>query len=493
MKITTLNIGSLPASYGIVLGRRGENEATQIIFDVSSLVSTYGDGSAVLMVKRPTDTDAYPAVIDRDGNTVVWTITTTETEVKGSGKCELFWYIGEALAKSIVFRTVVMEDIGAVVSEPPDPYESWVDSLTELGAEAQEYARQAASSADDAEAAAAQITGMTADAETLPVGAEATASYSDGVMHFGIPTGPAGPQGPQGEQGPQGVQGETGPVGAAGPQGERGPQGIQGPPGATGPKGDTGATGPKGDTGDTGEQGPAGVGVPAGGSAGQVLAKASGTDYDTEWINQSGGGGGTSDYNDLSNKPSIGGVTLSGNKTPAQLGLAAASDIPTVPVQSVNGKTGAVVLGASDVGALPDDTAIPSKTSDLTNDSGYVNASGAASAAPVQSVNGKTGTVVLNASDVGAGTYSKPSTGIPASDMSSAVQTSLGKADTALQTAPVTSVNGNTGAVVLTIPSTAADVGAIAAPSSPATGAFLVYNGSAWVAQTLATWQGGSY
>ena len=45
-----------------------------------------------------------------------------------------------------------------------------------------------------------------------------------------------------------------------------------------------------------------------------------------------------------------------------------------------------------------------------------------------------------------------------------------------------------------TIPSTASDVGAIAAPASPATGAFLVYDGSAWVAQTLSTWQnGGSY
>lgn len=38
-------------------------------------------------------------------------------------------------------------------------------------------------------------------------------------------------------------------------------------------------------------------------------------------------------------------------------------------VDSVNGKTGDVVLDASDVGALPDDTDIPSKTSDLTNDS----------------------------------------------------------------------------------------------------------------------------
>lgn len=34
---------------------------------------------------------------------------------------------------------------------------------------------------------------------------------------------------------------------------------------------------------------------------------------------------------------------------------------------------------------------------------------------------------------------------------------------------------------------------AILAPSNPTTGAFLTWNGSAWVAQTLATWQGGSY
>lgn len=43
------------------------------------------------------------------------------------------------------------------------------------------------------------------------------------------------------------------------------------------------------------------------------------------------------------------------------------------------------------------------------------------------------------------------------------------------------------------IPSTASDVGAIAAPSSPATGSFLVYDGSGWSAQTLSTWEGGNY
>ena len=49
----------------------------------------------------------------------------------------------------------------------------------------------------------------------------------------------------------------------------------------------------------------------------------------------------------------------------------------------------------------------------------------------VESVNGKTGVVVLTASDVGA--YVKPSGGIPKTDLASGVQTSLGKADSAYQ------------------------------------------------------------
>jgi hypothetical protein len=61
------------------------------------------------------------------------------------------------------------------------------------------------------------------------------------------------------------------------------------------------------------------------------------------------------------------------------------------PVQSVNTQTGAVVLGPSDVGAYPD-----------TNPSGFVDATQAAAAAPVQSVNTQTGAVTLSASDVGA-------------------------------------------------------------------------------------------
>jgi hypothetical protein len=52
-------------------------------------------------------------------------------------------------------------------------------------------------------------------------------------------------------------------------------------PGATGPAGPAGPAGP------TGAQGVPGVGVPVGGSTGQVLAKVDGVDYNTEWVDQS--------------------------------------------------------------------------------------------------------------------------------------------------------------------------------------------------------------
>ena len=156
-----------------------------------------------------------------------------------------------------------------------------------------------------------------------------------------------------------------------------------------------------------------------------------------------GGGGGTDDYEDLENKPQINSVTLSGNKSLADLGIAAASDIPTVPVQSVNGKTGAVVLDAS---------------------------------------------------DVGAGTYSKPSGGIPKTDLASGVQNSLDLADTALQSYTETDPTVPSWAKASSKPSyTASEVGAIAAPSSASVGDFLCYTANGWDAVTVPSANGVSF
>ena len=76
-------------------------------------------------------------------------------------------------------------------------------------------------------------------------------------------------------------------------------------------------------------------------------------------------------------------------------------------VDSVNGKTGPVTLDAADVGALPSDTPIPAAVTEQT--------------------------VAGWGFTKNTGDYSKPSGGIPKTDLASDVRTSLGKADSALQ------------------------------------------------------------
>lgn len=102
-------------------------------------------------------------------------------------------------------------------------------------------------------------------------------------------------------------------------------------------------------------------------------------------------------------------------------------------VISVNGKRGDVEITPESIGAMPKGTKIPGKTSELINDAGFVNAAGAAAAAPVQSVNGETGDVELD---------------IPTK--TSDLDNDSGFVDEAgaAEAAPVQSVNGETGDIV---------------------------------------------
>lgn len=76
-----------------------------------------------------------------------------------------------------------------------------------------------------------------------------------------------------------------------------------------------------------------------------------------KYTDEHGGGGGTSNYNSLTNKPKINNVELSGNKTLEQLG---------VPLDTSDLTNGAGFITENDIPAIPE------KTSDLTNDSGFI-------------------------------------------------------------------------------------------------------------------------
>ena len=145
------------------------------------------------------------------------------------------------------------------------------------------------------------------------------------------------------------------------------------------------------------------------------------------------------------------------------------------PVTSVNSKTGAVQLNAIDVGALPDSTVIPSKTSQLDNDSGFISELPIASSTQLGGVKVGAGLSVTEngvLSATGGGTadavewnnvLDKPTTisgyGITDAKIDNGTITLGDKTITPLTSAPVTSVNSKTGTVVLT----AKDVGALPA------------------------------
>lgn len=315
---------------------------------------------------------------------------------------------------------------------------------------------------------------------TLPAGSLATATYdkSTGTLALGIPqgskgdTGATGATGATGPQGKQGIQGETGATGATGPQGPAGPANVltigsvtsgkvasatitgeapnqvlnlvleKGDKGETGEKGATGDTGPQGEQGIQGPQGSPGTDAPTitGITIRQsdyhlIVTLSNGTSYDAGYC-RGASGAGTGDMlasvYDPQNKHqdifsyidnAIKDVKVTTDATPTQ-GSAN-------PVQS-----GGVY------------SALVNKL-DKTGDGSNVTAAFTAAETRTNIATGEKLSVLLGKiakwlGDLKALAFKDK---VAKTDLANDVQASLGKADSALQSAPVTSVNSKTGAV----------------------------------------------
>lgn len=250
------------------------------------------------------------------------------------------------------------------------------NSAATYAGQAESSARQAGSYASSASASATKAEAARTAAETAAgkagkswkptVSAEgalswalesndASAPESVNIMGPQGPKGPTGATGPTGPKGDQGAQGPKGETGAKGPKGDKGDpftyadftaaqlaalKGEKGDKGATGEKGEKGAQGEKGDTGAKGDPGATGATGPQGptGATGPTGPK---------------GANGADGSNGIT--PTIGtngnwylGSTDTGKPSRGEKGDPGTCE---APVQSVNGKTGAVKLVASDVGA----------------------------------------------------------------------------------------------------------------------------------------------
>jgi hypothetical protein len=277
----------------IKLGRRGENQARKVVFDVlGKWREGYGDGVASLIVQRNGDAQPYPVTVTEEDGALVWLVSSVDTAVAGEGAAELRYTVGDTIVKSQIYKTRVRETLENSGETPPPAYQSWVDEVLQAAADAETAVSKMPYVDEttgnwfkwDAAAGAFADTGVAATGPQGEVGPKGDTGEQGPKGETGA-TGPKGDTGATGAQGPKGEKGDTGATGATGPQGAKGDKGdaftysdftaaqlaaLKGDKGDTGPqgeKGDTGATGPtgpEGPRGPQGEQGPQGQTGPQG-------------------------------------------------------------------------------------------------------------------------------------------------------------------------------------------------------------------------------------
>ena len=172
----------------IVIGQQGENDAENIQVDYSEWIEKYGSGIITAEYQRPDMTYPYPVTLTMADGIATWTVSETDVtwEDSGNGNCgkmtgfvQLVYKVGEIVKKTVIWPVQVNKSLGT--SGPvPDPVQSWIDQMVELGAVVAENAAKAEQAAADAEsyAEAAQSSANDADAaaEAAAASAEAAAT-----------------------------------------------------------------------------------------------------------------------------------------------------------------------------------------------------------------------------------------------------------------------------------------------------------------------------
>lgn len=150
----------------LALGRKGETLARQVVFDLRLWRAAYGDGAVSLCAKRAGDAEPYPCGVTQDEDTAVWVLRAADVDKPGWGDVQLSYYVGDTLAKSQTWRTLVAPSLCAC-GDPGEVQQGWLDQAGKDAAAAQQGAKdaqEAQKAAEDAAKAAESSADAAADA-----------------------------------------------------------------------------------------------------------------------------------------------------------------------------------------------------------------------------------------------------------------------------------------------------------------------------------------
>lgn len=150
----------------LALGRKGETLARQVVFDLRLWRAAYGDGAVSLCAKRAGDAEPYPCGVTQEEDTAVWVLRAADVDKPGWGDVQLSYYVGDTLAKSQTWRTLVAPSLCAC-GDPGEVQQGWLDQAGKDAAAAQQGAKdaqEAQQAAEDAAKAAESSAEAAADA-----------------------------------------------------------------------------------------------------------------------------------------------------------------------------------------------------------------------------------------------------------------------------------------------------------------------------------------
>ena len=116
----------------IVLGRQLDNRVRRIVFDVTSWLQEYPEGTITLYV-IPHEGDGYPAKIDMDNGKAIWTILESDTAYSGRGmaQLQLIGKNGEKMHSANANTLIEPSAAANAGSTPPNAAKPWFDDVKE--------------------------------------------------------------------------------------------------------------------------------------------------------------------------------------------------------------------------------------------------------------------------------------------------------------------------------------------------------------------------
>lgn len=124
----------------LIIGFQGENDAVTVQFNVSGWKDLYGEGTFSLLNQRPSETIGYPCTVTEEDNVVSWVVKEVDVFKEGTGRVQLTYTVGETLAKSEQFFTIVRNSIN--VGDVPEPYPDWYYEVMKEINEAKELSQE---------------------------------------------------------------------------------------------------------------------------------------------------------------------------------------------------------------------------------------------------------------------------------------------------------------------------------------------------------------